>query len=373
MNRSELLKTLPKNLVWAELGVFLGDFSKEIYSITNPKKLYLVDIFPDNMISGDKDGDNIRELDIRNVPNELTEHFKDENVIIVKSTTKDFLEQKLRDNEKIDAVYIDADHSYEAVKSDLYLSYEVVKNGGFICGHDYSAEHFFGVFRAVNEFCLDKNLKIDILSSDKLPSFIIKKQSLFMYNIFCCHHKPLVERKNSIINDFSRFSLNVNFEESFQFGVDLFKNESILTDPEFSLIKKHFKIIDTILSQNIDYAFIIEDDLHIEDDFNLSSFFESIYNEREKFDIIFFGSCCGLEITNPEKGVLVYEDNRTRCAHGYFVNRKSCEVIKSSISFDKPYDHFLNKVIAESGIKCGWTYPHILQKSELGIFKSTLR
>lgn len=39
MDRNEWLDTLPKNLVWAELGVFIGDFSKEIFKRAKPKKL----------------------------------------------------------------------------------------------------------------------------------------------------------------------------------------------------------------------------------------------------------------------------------------------------------------------------------------------
>lgn len=175
MNRTELIKNLPKDLIWAELGVFTGDFSKEIYHTCNPKILYLVDIFPNTMISGDKDGNNIRNLNLENVPAELKEYFNDENVKIVKSNTRDFLISHKESGKILDVVYIDADHSYESVKSDLYLSYDILTTGGYICGHDYSKEHFYGVYRAVNEFCVDKNLDILMLSDDKLPTFIIKK------------------------------------------------------------------------------------------------------------------------------------------------------------------------------------------------------
>jgi len=174
-NREELLNILPKNLEWIELGVFLGEFSKEIYKICSPSKLYLVDLFPNMMTSGDKDGNNIRSLNISLVPNELSNYFNDDNVIVIKSRTTDFIKELITKNKIVDVVYIDADHSYEAVKQDLNLSYEIVKKGGFICGHDYTNHMFPGVVRAVNEFCLEKELSIKYITKDGCPSYCIEK------------------------------------------------------------------------------------------------------------------------------------------------------------------------------------------------------
>lgn len=176
MNRNELISQLPKNMVWIELGVFIGDFSKDIFRLTNPSKLYLVDMFPESMISGDKDGHNVRTLDLRNVPNELSSYFDGQPVEIVKSTTTEFLKKMINEKIEVDCVYIDADHGYHSVKNDLELSYHVVKSEGYICGHDYHQIHFEGVFRAVNEFCSEKGLSIEIMSDDVLPTFVIKKE-----------------------------------------------------------------------------------------------------------------------------------------------------------------------------------------------------
>lgn len=171
MNRNEWLETIPKNLVWAELGVFLGEFSEEIYNRTNPKKLYLVDTFPEYMISGDKDGNNLKEVNLTNMPEILENKFSNK-VIVVKDTSSNFLSSL--DDQSLDIVYIDADHSYEGVKKDLVLSYNKVKDGGLICGHDYT-NRFEGVIRAVNEFCVEKQLKINFLSNDGCPTYCIKK------------------------------------------------------------------------------------------------------------------------------------------------------------------------------------------------------
>jgi glycosyltransferase involved in cell wall biosynthesis len=52
----------------------------------------------------------------------------------------------------LDFVYLDADHSYEGLKSDISVWYEKVRVGGIIAGHDYGHENFPGVKKAVDEF-----------------------------------------------------------------------------------------------------------------------------------------------------------------------------------------------------------------------------
>jgi len=51
-----------------------------------------------------------------------------------------------------DLVFLDGEHSYEAVKQEL----EYFKNSGIISGHDYNIETWPGVIQAVTEF-LDSN------------------------------------------------------------------------------------------------------------------------------------------------------------------------------------------------------------------------
>jgi predicted O-methyltransferase YrrM len=51
----------------------------------------------------------------------------------------------------VDFVFIDAGHTYEAVKADVAAWYPIVKPGGILAGHDYSNPEFPGVRRAVDE------------------------------------------------------------------------------------------------------------------------------------------------------------------------------------------------------------------------------
>ena len=61
-------------------------------------------------------------------------------------------------DESIDFLFIDADHSYEAVKKDLELWYPKVKHGGVISGHDYTEP--CGVKMAVDAFFTFTNVGV---------------------------------------------------------------------------------------------------------------------------------------------------------------------------------------------------------------------
>lgn len=173
--RDELLKELPKGLKIAELGTFEGSYGKLIWEYTSPSKLYLIDAFTDKTCySGDKDGLNRRtRYNMEEVRLELKEYFKDyPDVSILKILSWDFL--YTLEDDFLDMVYIDANHAYGAVARDLELSRKKVRNDGYITGHDYQPGGLFDeVYRAVNDFCDKYNLKIDCLTQDLLPSYVI--------------------------------------------------------------------------------------------------------------------------------------------------------------------------------------------------------
>ena len=71
--------------------------------------------------------------------------------------TSEIAADKVAD-ESLDLIFIDADHSYEAVREDISLWLQKLRPGGVLAGHDY---HGWGVKQAVDEFALQHGVEID--------------------------------------------------------------------------------------------------------------------------------------------------------------------------------------------------------------------
>jgi len=63
---------------------------------------------------------------------------------------------------KPDLIYIDAEHTTEAVYEDLLAWYPFVKGHGILCGDDW---HYSDVKVAVNRFALENNLRIEAIDN----------------------------------------------------------------------------------------------------------------------------------------------------------------------------------------------------------------
>lgn len=173
--RTDLLNLVPTQSVFLEIGVFRGEFAKQIIDITNPKELYLVDIWEDGAGSGDKDGKNYVFLDdMEDVYLKLHKQtINNSHVHVIRAKSVSFL--KNCDPDYFDAIYIDGDHTEEAVYLDLVNSFPVIKNEGLLMGHDYHyAVSGDSVSRAVTRFCSEYNQTVVCVADDGCPSFLIK-------------------------------------------------------------------------------------------------------------------------------------------------------------------------------------------------------
>ena len=163
-----------------EIGVFKGEFLENIIKTCNISSVDAVDLFEGTQYSGDVNGNNIIEYNLDTSFLELSEKFKDmPDVKIIKSDSSKYLSSV--ENNYYDIIYIDGDHSYQGVKKDLEASFEKVKDGGFIMGHDYemNAEkgknlYNFGVKKAVDEFCVKYGQSILAKAMDGCVSYCIQ-------------------------------------------------------------------------------------------------------------------------------------------------------------------------------------------------------
>lgn len=64
----------------------------------------------------------------------------------------------------VDVVIVDGDHSYEAVKLDCENYWQLLRDGGMLCLHDYGHRRF-GVSKAAEEFAVSKGLTLNVEGS----------------------------------------------------------------------------------------------------------------------------------------------------------------------------------------------------------------
>lgn len=176
--RLSLLESLPKNAIGAEVGVWKGGFSQRILQIAKPQELNLIDpwrlsmeVQHANAWYGSKSAPDMEEIF-----NEVKKKFA---VPIARGTVK--IHRGLSTDlwrtfpeAYFDFVYIDGDHSYEAVRADLFASYSRVKQGGLICGDDYSLGGWWkdGVVKGMHEFLASHAVHIELVLGNQ---FVIRK------------------------------------------------------------------------------------------------------------------------------------------------------------------------------------------------------
>ena len=173
--RLDLLDSLPKFSKGAELGVFAGDFSREILTRIQPSQFFMVDLFDGEVESGDVNGQNFRTVDMELQQGVLEKEFaaliQQGVVSIEKENAWEWL-SNLGDS-TLDWAYIDCSHKYQPTVRELEASWSAVKHGGFICGHDYHAGWFPDVVQAVGEFCDKHGLTKELTTEDGLASYRI--------------------------------------------------------------------------------------------------------------------------------------------------------------------------------------------------------
>jgi FkbM family methyltransferase len=170
---ASLVNNLFPNGKGVEIGVLKGDYSKIILERWHKGTLFLVDTWRHIDSYIDMNGqDDKYHYDCLIKTCENIKPWQDRaHVIRMDSVSA----ANMFPDEYFDFIYIDADHSYEAVVRDLKAWWPKIKKGGLFCGDDYIPDDGdiwltvgnestyagkFGVRRAVNEFVKENNLHI---------------------------------------------------------------------------------------------------------------------------------------------------------------------------------------------------------------------
>lgn len=139
--------------VIAEIGVEFGGYTDVYIRFFKNPKVYLVDLWEAE--GNDPYFESHPEQLAKGYAEILSKYGTDSRVEICKGFANDWCD-KFPD-EHFDWIYIDANHTYEAVKNDILKWLPKVKKGGILSGHDFNPDpnnivfESFGVDKAVRE------------------------------------------------------------------------------------------------------------------------------------------------------------------------------------------------------------------------------
>jgi len=160
INRVQMLDLIPiQGKECVEVGVYKGDFSAEILK-RNPKSLHLIDPwvnYPEMPKVSDEDFEGIYQG--------VIERFRSaKNVIIHRSPSIHVAADCPED--RVDFVYIDGHHDYEPCLRDMRAWYPKIRDGGWLCGHDYN---FPGgaTKAAVTQFCREAGVDLEFVTTSE--------------------------------------------------------------------------------------------------------------------------------------------------------------------------------------------------------------
>lgn len=150
----------------AELGVYKGDFAKDINAVFSDRKLYLFDTFVgfdsrDVKTELNKNfSDGTQDFSDTSVKSVLAKMIHPENCIVRKGF---FPETAKELEETFCFVSIDAD-LYEPIYLGLNYFYPRLAKGGYIFVHDFNNDLYKGAREAVCKFCKENSVSFFPLS-----------------------------------------------------------------------------------------------------------------------------------------------------------------------------------------------------------------
>ena len=151
----EPINSLKGELVGVEIGVCLAH-TTEAYAkgIKNLKKLYAVDNYPTFVDWDGSDWNKDRQDLMKKAAQDKMLAHKDK-VEFLHVSSEEFV--KTIEDESLDFVFIDGDHSFEAALKDFQNYYPKVKKGGIFGGHDIQLD---SVRNALTYFLKEKSNEV---------------------------------------------------------------------------------------------------------------------------------------------------------------------------------------------------------------------
>jgi len=142
-------KTPTKNMEMIEIGSYAGE-SSELFA-QNFKNVICIDPYLDDYDVNDITCSFAQMSEVRKVFEKRVSIYN--NISLIPLLSDDAI-NVLIEGKKFDFVYIDGMHTYEQIKKDITNYLPLIKEGGFIAGHDFHPV-YQGIIDGVRELLGD--------------------------------------------------------------------------------------------------------------------------------------------------------------------------------------------------------------------------
>jgi len=296
----------------AEIGVFAGDFSSWIVQTLKPKKLYAVDPYTSTiglMGSGNEDGFHMEYYPLDLLANFVKVRFHANPEVELRREFSETFFQSIPDG-SLDAVYIDGDHSHEAVKMDLEAARHAVKEGGWIFGHDYAIHPTKGnpevkhdTKGVVDAFCKEHGLTLHAIANDGILSFAIQNKKKYSICIVTLSDRVALYSKT--------FPIFRSYAEKHGYDLELI-TENLVKDrhPVWSKIPAVKRLTS---KKEYDFVVWIDDDILITNpEISLTSFIDKYNFRTSKAIVMVSGDLPNEPSTHMNCGIMFFKGKDTK-------------------------------------------------------------
>jgi predicted O-methyltransferase YrrM len=140
-----LIDKTPETGTFVEIGAWLGKSSSYLVDNSGNRNIIIIDSWEGSPNERATNHRLATETDIYEI---FKENMGDRKYQSIRGLSTEVANQF--EDESLDTVFIDATHTYEAVKEDIKVWYPKVKKGGILAGDDYVTA-WPGVIKAVKE------------------------------------------------------------------------------------------------------------------------------------------------------------------------------------------------------------------------------
>lgn len=293
-----------------ELGVDTGEYSRLILTYWQGSKLHLVDAWEqqDRLIYND--GANHHDPDefLRRYEQTHKKFLNNPRVKIHKKFSEEAAKQF--DDNSLDFIYFDANHSFTATYEDICNWSKKVKDNGVLCGHDYTNSYafdsmWFGVKYAVDRWAKENNYQVYVTwENNDFQSWYIFKNRTNLSNkkiLLLSGDTRITQVTEKVIKNHQAFADSVGCD--YRFCTENKCNDRAYQWNKIKWISENQNNYDWVIWVDADVVFMHSRDSilnHINDRFD---FISAIYNTGNAGDCVNAGIML-LQSTNECKDLI---------------------------------------------------------------------